>query len=86
MPFGSAGAVRDKEKGFRAQVVGGAQKAGPFQAAVLGGTGAGAAPLGGAHCPSLQAPQVSVRKEGEVVTSILIQCSCGQAIELTCLY
>jgi hypothetical protein len=31
-------------------------------------------------------PYLSVQREGDRITSIHIQCSCGQTIDLTCLY
>jgi hypothetical protein len=31
-------------------------------------------------------PHLSVQREGDRITSIHIQCSCGQTIDLTCLY
>ncbi len=43
-----------------------------------------AAPQPPAHnCPP---PKVTLQRKGEVVTGIRIQCSCGQVIELSCLY
>ena len=31
-------------------------------------------------------PRVSIQREGDQVTGIRIQCSCGQVIELACIY
>jgi hypothetical protein len=31
-------------------------------------------------------PRVSVQREGDKVTSIRVQCSCGQVIDLACVY
>jgi len=31
-------------------------------------------------------PRISVQREGERVTSIRVQCTCGQVMELACLY
>jgi hypothetical protein len=65
-------------------------KPGPFAAARTvpsangRGTAALAAPPGPAHhCP---APKVTLQRQGDVVSSIRIQCSCGQVIELNCVY
>ncbi|HRY48073.1 MAG TPA: hypothetical protein P5186_08505 [Candidatus Paceibacterota bacterium] len=39
------------------------------------------------HNPTATAdPKVSVIKDGDRVTSIRIQCSCGQCVEIQCLY
>jgi hypothetical protein len=35
------------------------------------------------HCPPAK---VTLQRQGDVVTSIRIQCSCGQVIELSCVY
>ncbi len=43
-----------------------------------------AAPPGPAHhCPPAK---VTLQRQGDVVSSIRIQCSCGQVIELSCVY
>lgn len=36
----------------------------------------------GANCE----PRISVQREGDKVTSIRVQCSCGQVIDLACVY
>jgi hypothetical protein len=36
----------------------------------------------GSHCE----PRVTMQRDGEHVTSIHIQCSCGQVIDLACVY
>jgi hypothetical protein len=35
------------------------------------------------NCPP---PKVTLQRQGDVVSSIRIQCSCGQVIELACVY
>jgi hypothetical protein len=35
------------------------------------------------NCPP---PKVTLQRQGDVVSAIRIQCSCGQVIELNCLY
>jgi len=35
------------------------------------------------NCPP---PKVTLQRQGDVVSSIRIQCSCGQVIELNCVY
>lgn len=43
------------------------------------------APMGGAHVHQGQ-PKVTAEKEGDRITKIRIQCTCGQVIELDCQY
>lgn len=31
-------------------------------------------------------PRVTVEREGEIISAIRVQCSCGQVIELACVY
>ena len=35
------------------------------------------------NCPP---PKVTLQRQGDVVSAIRIQCSCGQVIELSCVY
>lgn len=55
------------------------------QAAGNGGYGAAAGPSASVppahHIPQ---PKVTLQRQGDVVTGIRIQCSCGQVIELKC--
>lgn len=37
-------------------------------------------------CADASSPTVSLKREGERVTQIRIQCTCGRVIELDCLY
>ena len=49
-----------------------------------GATGHALAPAHAAqNCPP---PKVTLQRQGEVVSAIRIQCSCGQVIELICVY
>jgi hypothetical protein len=45
-----------------------------------------ATPVEGQNCQSHAAPKVTLQKEGEKVTGIKIECSCGQIILLDCVY
>jgi hypothetical protein len=56
-------------------------------AAGNGGHAAAASPVAStspAH--NCAQPKVTLQRQGEVVTGIRIQCSCGQVIELRCVY
>ena len=44
---------------------------------------AAAQPSPAQNCPP---PKVTLQRQGEVVSGIRIQCSCGQVIELSCVY
>jgi len=46
-------------------------------------SGSAAAPPSPANCAT---PKVTLQRQGDIVTGIVIQCSCGQVIELTCSY
>ena len=45
--------------------------------------GPAAQPSPAPNCPP---PKVTLQRQGEVVSAIRIQCSCGQVIELSCVY
>ena len=45
-----------------------------------------AAPASGAPGPKSAKPLITLKREGERVTQIRIQCACGQVIELDCIY
>jgi len=46
-----------------------------------------ASPRAGGSEPSLCAkPVVTLRRDGEIVSGIRIQCGCGQVVDLTCVY
>ncbi|MGO8765221.1 MAG: hypothetical protein ACLQSR_08825 [Limisphaerales bacterium] len=62
---------------FRVSIVSQADGARPFQA-----LGHNAAKPGGAPCE----PRVTLQRDGSRVTAIRVQCSCGQVLELACVY
>lgn len=66
---------------FRVSVISQAQNVQPFRPGMM--TNATAAPK--IHAPGCE-PTVSVQREGERISSIRVQCSCGQIIELSCVY
>jgi hypothetical protein len=68
-------------------------------AAQLAGTGKASSAQNGGRNPSLPAsatssattppcsqPLITLRRDGDVISGIRIQCSCGQVIELDCRY
>ena len=66
-------------------------KSGPLLAvqAAAGNGGPAAAVSPSASTPPAHhgaQPKVTLQRQGEVVTGIRIQCSCGQVIELRCVY
>jgi hypothetical protein len=44
------------------------------------------APLAGAVTPAPEGPVVEVVKQGDKVMRIIVTCSCGEKIEVDCLY
>ena len=63
---------------FRVSIVSDAENLPPFQPLGHAGGKAGA----GGQCE----PRVTLQHEGEHISAIRIQCSCGQVIELACVY
>ena len=66
---------------YHVTIVGETQNARPIQSL--------SAPLQSPSTPGAGAacePRVTLRKEGEEVSGIRIECSCGQIIELDCVY
>jgi hypothetical protein len=86
IPMGPA-LISAKDNGFTPLPL----KPGPLLAVkAAGGNGGHAAAAGPAasappahDCPQ---PKVTLQRQGDVVTAIRIQCSCGQVIELKCMY
>jgi hypothetical protein len=56
------------------------QKSIPVHAPAANGTGSHEAPAPGTGC------SVEVMKEGDKVSRIVVTCSCGEHVEITCLY
>ncbi len=70
-------------KDFRVLVVENAKEIRPFRTHATGGCGTLAAAV--AARPKRE-PRVLLQREGDRVVGIRIECSCGQLIELACLY
>jgi len=70
---------------FQARVVSNADQAQKFQPAESS-IPASPAPGAGAARNSQCEPRVSLQREGDCVTGIRVQCSCGQVIDLACVY
>jgi len=58
-------------------------KTAPATSGQVATTAPAASPPPAQNCPP---PKVTLQRQGDVVTGIRIQCSCGQVIELRCLY
>jgi hypothetical protein len=50
------------------------------------GSNGSAAPSAGPQGAGCAPPKVTVQRQGDVVTAVRIQCSCGQVTELNCVY
>jgi hypothetical protein len=77
VPLIPAAAPAPQRAEFRVAVVHSPENLRPFQP--LGGVGQHPADAEGR-------PQVTVRRDGQRVSAIHIQCRCGQVIELACVY
>jgi hypothetical protein len=63
-------------------VIAQAAEAQPFRPLGTTGTGPGASPKTKAACE----PRVHLKREGDRVTGIEVHCTCGNVIELACVY
>jgi len=68
---------------FRATVISQSSQAQTFQSVAAAAVPSIANPT--AHAPACE-PKVNLQRDGNRVTGIHIQCSCGQVIELSCVY
>lgn len=68
---------------FRATVISQSSQAQSFQSVAAAAVPSMPNPV--AHAPACE-PKVSLQRDGNRVTGIHIQCSCGQVIELACVY
>jgi hypothetical protein len=64
---------------FRLTVLPQSQLAAPFLAVQPGSPGASASPCA-------KEPQITLERNGDCITRIKIQCTCGQILELNCTY
>jgi hypothetical protein len=81
VPLTSAQPARPGElTEFRATVVSNPGAMQKFQAVEV------SAPARPGSTPAVCSPRVNVQRDGDRVTGIHIQCSCGQVIDLSCLY
>jgi hypothetical protein len=75
--------ITDEKREFRVTVVSQTEPARAFQ--TLGQVATAAAENGTAHAKNCE-PRLSVQRDGDRITHIRIQCSCGQVMELACVY
>ena len=74
VPMSKSAAAISNQADFRVTLVGEAENSRPFQ------------PLGHGKTGSPCEPRVTMQRDGERISAIRIQCSCGQVIELACVY
>lgn len=72
VPMQPAAKSSPSRSDFRVAIVSGAENLRPFQ------------PLGQAGHPG--EPRVTLQRDGGRVSAIRVQCSCGQVIEIECVY
>ena len=79
----TAAPVSDERREFRVAVIPQSAQSRTFQSLEqLAPTPAAASPNHKKHCE----PRVSVQRDGDRVASIRIQCTCGQVMDVACLY
>ncbi len=78
----TAAAASDERREFRVTVIPQSESPGTFQSLEP----LAPAPAGLADHKKICDPRVSVQRDGDRVTGIRIQCSCGQVMEIACLY
>ena len=79
-PLTAAPETREPRE-FRAKIVPQAESAKPFQ---LLEARAAAAPVSGGK--KICEPRVSVQRDGDRVTNIRVECTCGQVMDVACVY
>ncbi len=67
---------------FRVKIVPNSQQAAPFIAVRPPGARSSESPCAGAGAE----PTMTLQRDGDRITSVRIQCACGQVIELACVY
>jgi hypothetical protein len=84
VPLVSAAAASNSERpAFQATVVSQPQQTQKFQSVEASAmNGANGVHARGSNCE----PRITVQREGDRVAGIRIQCSCGQVIDLACVY
>jgi len=65
--------------GFRLTIIPQSQQTAPCQPATT-------APAAATASHGIKEPQVTVERDGDRITRIKIQCSCGEVLELNCTY
>jgi hypothetical protein len=78
VPLNNNAASGQNRADFRVSILDSAEHLRPFQPLGHAGAKAGAA----GQCE----PRVTLQRDGERVSAIRIQCSCGQVIDLACVY
>jgi hypothetical protein len=76
----TAAVKADENRGFRVTVIPQSEVARPFQ--TLGPAASAEAANDKKNCE----PRLSLQRDGERITSVRVQCSCGQVMELACVY
>jgi hypothetical protein len=83
VPF-KLSAAAPKDESFRARVLQQVEKTQPFTALRNPGAELAASGASGPHATC--GPKVSLQRDGDRIASIRVECSCGQVIELNCVY
>jgi len=84
MPLTAEVTAEDKNREFRVTVIPRETAAPPFQS--LSQVAAGASGMNEPHHKNNCEPRLTVQRHGDRITNIRILCSCGQLMELACVY
>ncbi len=84
MPLTAEITAEEKNREFRVTVIPRETAAPPFQ--TLSQVASSAAGLNESLHKTNCEPRLTVQRDGERITNIRIQCSCGQIMELACVY
>jgi len=74
--------VSGESREFRVTVIPKAGQTGPLQSLETLSAPTGLGPAMGKSCE----PRVSLQSDGDRITSIRVQCACGQVMDLACVY
>ena len=82
VPLAPAAGAGTRSEGFQVLVARQPENARPLREASLSSTNASKKPAPDSNC----VPQITLQREGDRISAIHIQCSCGQVIDLVCAY
>ncbi len=82
-PLSATSDAPENRRDFRVLLAERPERAKPFRALAESAPPAASPAV---HANSACEPQVSLLRDGERITAIRVQCSCGQSVDLACVY